>query len=232
MKYHSSWSESAIDSFEKAIVAHGGWSAWDKFETVTMKLKKFEGFLPFVKGLTKTFQAPTTIVVNPKTRRVEFDYDTHKDIFLDGNLTFSPEKKVIPDGRTIFKKTTFEKWTPGHSLYFFGYAWANYIGYPFILPQFELIEWQTAETTTSFRIRFPDNFHTHSRVQKFYFNQNHFLSRHDYHADYAGSIFYAAHCTEGYEEKDGLRLSGIRKVRPRVGSIALPFYGIYAELSF
>jgi len=232
MKYHASWPVSALESFEKAIAAHGGWAAWGKFETITMKLKKFEGFLPSVKGLTKTFQAPKEITVNPKIRFVEFDYGVHKDTFLDGKLTLSREEKVISDGRTIFKKATFEKWTPEHSLYFFGYAWANYIGYPFILPQFELMGWKIKGLTTRFKIKFPDGFHTHSRIQKFYFNRSHMLSKHDYHADYAGSIFYAAHCTEGYEEKNGLKFSGIRKVRPRIGTIALPFYGVYAELGF
>ncbi len=148
MNYHKSWSQKAIDSFERVIAAHGGWASWDCFDSVTMRLIKFEGFLPFVKGLTKTFQASKKIIVSPKTRLVEFDYETHKDIFLDGQLTFSPEKKVVVDGRTLFKKRTFEKWTPEHSLYFFGYAWVNYISYPFILPNFKLLESKTEIATT------------------------------------------------------------------------------------
>jgi hypothetical protein len=230
MKYHASWSPQAIEIFEKTITAHGGWSAWDQVSQVKLHLKEFRGLLPWLKGLGKTFFAPIEMTIDPKRRQVEFDYGAHKDRFQNGELIFSPEKKHVLDGRQIFTKSVLEKWWPQHALYFFGYAWANYLSYPFILPQFELIAWTSTSSSSWFKIRFPESFHTHSRVQSFYFDSQNLLARHNYHADYAGSIFYGAHFTEGYQSYDGLQIACIRKVQPRIGNLALPLYGIYARL--
>jgi hypothetical protein len=230
--YHPTWQRPAIESFEKSIAAHGGWDTWETLQPIQLKLTKFEGLLPFLKGLGKTFQSPLEMKIDSRRRIVEFNYDSHIDTFNNGHLIYSPEKKEIPDGRTIFKKEVLEKWFPQHSLYFFGYAWANYIGYPFILPQFELLQWEVGAKYSRFKIRFPENFHTHSRVQTFYFDSSHLLYRHDYHADYAGSIFYGAHYCSRYYMKNKLPVALLREVRPRLGSAILPGYGIYAELEF
>lgn len=230
MNYHESWSTTAKEAFEKTIAAHGGWAAWENFKTVDLRLKEFRGLLPYIKGLGVTFQSPLLMTIDPKKRYVEFSYENHKDSYQDGALIFSAQKKSASNGREIFKRSTFEKWHPQHGLYFFGYAWSNYIGYPFILPQFELLEWKSKSSSSWFKIRFPESFHTHSQVQKFYFDRSHLLFRHDYHADVAGLIFYGAHFTEGYENHDGLKIACVRKVRPGIGHAVAPIYGIFARL--
>lgn len=230
-RYHASWPSPAIERFEKHIAAHGGWDAWDRFDRVTLDLVEFRGLLPFVKGLGRTFVKPNTITIDPKKRVTEFGYGSYSDVFIDGKLIYSLEKIEIADGRSIFKKTTFERWTPAHALYFFGYAWANYIGYPFILTPFELLEWKTGAGGSVFKIRFPESFHTHCPVQTFYFAEYGKLARHDYHAPFAGPFVYGAHKSEGYEATDGVQIGLIRKVHERIGTVALPGYGIYARLS-
>lgn len=215
MKYHSSWPSPAIVAFEKAIVAHGGWQAWSDFDEVTLKLREFRGFLLDLKGFGKTFSPPIDVTINPKNKRVAFNYGAFRDTYRNGALIFSPEQKHVADGRTLFSRSVFEKWQPQHALYFFGYAWANYIGYPFILPEFELMDWKIHKLTSWFKIRFPDGLHAHSRIQKFYFDSNSRLFRNDYRADYAGSIFYGAHFTEDYQSYKGLQISCLRNVRRR-----------------
>jgi hypothetical protein len=224
--YHKSWPEEAIAEFEKGIAAHGGWTAWDKFTAINLKIKEFRGMLVFTKGLGKTFFAPNLLKIDPKKRVVEFEYGTHTDRFENGRLIFSPQKQVIENGRTLFSRGIFEKWHPQHALYFFGYAWSNYIGYPFILPEFELLDWKTGV----FKIRFPNSFHTHSNVQTFYFDSQHLLSRHDYVAEVAGSIFHGAHFTEGYEDHAGIKIACLRKIRAIVMGVVTPLYGIYARM--
>lgn len=227
MTYHPTWSALAKKHFEQIISAHGGWSAWQNFQSLRFEFKKFEGFLLFSKGLHRSFETPSEIFVNPKAREVQMVYPTHTDSFQNGKLIFSTEKKVVADGRTLFTKSTFERWKPEHALYFFGYSVANYMSYPFILPQFELIEYD--DKASCFQIKFPKDFHTHCQIQDFYFNQQHLLSRHDYHAEYAGPFVYGAHFTEGYEPCHGIQISCIRKVRAKIGPLVLPIYGIYSE---
>jgi hypothetical protein len=230
VKYHVSWPKEAQDHFEKSIAAHGGWQAYERLASVRLKITEFRGFLVSLKGLGKTFWAPQVVTVDPKNKKAEFDYGTHVDIYQNGELTFSPAHTCIEDGRSIFSKGVFEQWRPEHALYFFGYAWVNYIGYPFILPEFELVGWQKFASGARYEIEFPPSFRTHCRRQTFYFDKNSLLFRHDYHADLAGRIFYGAHFTEDYQMQNGILIACTRKIQPRFGQLPLPGYAIYAKL--
>ncbi len=230
MNYHVSWPEDARRFLDKVVNAHGGHASWDKVHSITFSLKKFSGALLFAKGLNRTFQPAKKIWVYPKQRKVTFEYQDHVNSFENGKVTFSKEGKVIPDGRMIFRRSTFEQWSPAHATYFFGYAWANYISYPFILSEFELLSHELNSDNPFLEIKFPEGFHTHCRIQKFYFNKDHLLSRHDYHAELAGPLVYGAHSCSGYVEHQGVKIATIREVRPKMGSIVLPIYGIYGEI--
>lgn len=230
--YHSSWSEEAISEFEKCITAHGGWSAWQKFDQFHFDFKKFSGVLLAVKGLNRSFVCPKRASVNPKTKSLIFDYDSHKDFYNDGALVYSKSNVIVKDGKELFSGTTFEQWSPAHSLYFFGYAVVNYTGYPFILPEHELLHFAKQNGHLLFDIKFPDNFRTHCRVQRFYFDRRNLLVRHDYRAPLAGPLVYGAHETWDYKEYKGLQIPQTRKVKPRFSRWGLRPYGIYAELTF
>lgn len=229
MNFHPSWSTEAKEYFNQVIEAHGGWAAWQKLQQIRFKLNEFRGGLVFVKGVGKTFFKPDEIISFPHRRRIDFVYGTHTDTFENGKLTYSPQKKVIEDGRSIFRKTTFEPWYPEHSTYFFGYAWANYTSYPFILLEHELLGCKIGTNKSVFDIRFPENFHTHCRDQKFFFDKNKMLYCHDYKAPYAGPLVYGAHYTLDYVPVNGVQFALTRKVRPRAGPIVLPLYGIYGK---
>jgi len=229
--YHQTWSAEAKAEFEKIISAHGGWQAWAQFGDFSFAVKKFCGFLLFVKGQNRSFFSPKFVTVNPKTKSLIFDYGTHRDTYVDGRLLLS-NGQVIEDGISLFTKKVFEQWTPAHMLYFFGYALVNYAGYPFILPEHELLNFQVKDGQSYFDIKFAEGFRTHSRIQRFYFDKRHLLVRHDYRAELAGPFVFGAHETHDYKNFQGLQLAQTRKVKPRVWKWGLRPYGIYAELLF
>ncbi|MCC2678351.1 MAG: hypothetical protein K0R29_927 [Pseudobdellovibrio sp.] len=229
--YHQSWSPEAKTEFEKIISAHGGWQAWSQFSDFSFTIKQFSGFLLLVKGQHRSFNSPQNATINPKTKTLIFDYGTHQDTYADGKLILA-SGKTVEDGKTLFTKGVFEQWTPAHMLYFFGYALVNYAGYPFILPEHELLNFQLNENKSYFEIRFPEGFRTHSRVQRFYFDKRHLLVRHDYRAELAGPFVFGAHETHDYKEYKGLQMAQTRKVKPRLWKWGFRPYGIYAELIF
>ncbi len=231
MHYHPSWSNEAKTHFEEIIHAHGGLSAWNKLDFFKFKLKKFSGALVYAKGLNRTFYAPKEVIVFPKERKTQFIYDSHADTFENGKITYSVQKNTIANGRDLFKKSTFEQWYPEHAAYFFGYAWVNYLSYPFILPQFELLNYRIKKGKSQFEIRFPNNFHTHCQVQMFFFNSENLLQKHNYHAECTGPFVFGAHTAERYLKFKEIQVAQIRKVRPRIGPISIPVYGIYGEIA-
>ena len=99
------------------------------------------------------------------------------------------------------------KWDNMHLLYFSGYAFWNYCTAPFYFtwPGFSFKELPAESDPTNFQrwrvleVTFPENFPTHCKVQKFYFDSTFLLRRLDYVAEVAGPRL-AAH--EVYDHRD------------------------------
>lgn len=229
--YNSTWNLEAKSQLEKCIVAHGGWTAWEKMTEVSIKLSKFYGFLLFIKGLHRRFFTPTQIRVGTKSLDVQFIYDGHTDFYKNGQLMSGLSKQVYPEGTDLFSRNFFEQWSPLHALYFFGSALVNYVSYPFILPKFDLIDFKLSEKGSVFKIRFPKACRTHSEVQTFYFNSQNLLFRHDYTARLIGPFIKGAHFTEDYERYKGVMIAKTRRVFPRVGPFYIKVPAIYANLN-
>lgn len=230
MRYHHSWSSDSRVAFESIVAVHGGWDAWAALEIVELELTAFDGALLRVKGYQRSFQRPSRVVVHVKSRRVEFRYDAHSNWFEDGAVWLPAKDLRVADGRTLFRGTTFETWRAEHFAYFFGYSFANYCSYPFILPAFELTGSEPAAGV--FSIAFPTGFHTHSPRQTFLFDARGLLRRHDYRARLAGPLVYGAHLTRDYTLYRGIQVPRTRDVRARIGSWATPIPGIRATLCF
>jgi hypothetical protein len=79
-----------------------------------------------------------------------------------------------------------------HLLYFCRYALWNYITAPFLFsePSFKTRELEdhteNGETWRVLEVTFPDNIHTHNKVQKFLFDDKFMLRRLDYQPDVLG----------------------------------------------
>lgn len=230
--YNSTWNLNAKAHLEKCVVAHGGWTAWEKLTEVSIRFTKFYGFLLFIKGLHRRFFTPNQIQIGTKSLEVQFKYDSSIDCYKNGQLKSGLSKQVYDDGKELFSAGFFEQWSPLHAAYFFGYSLINYISYPFILPKFDLMEFKQSEKGSVFKIQFPKNERTHSEVQTFYFNSQNLLYRHDYSARLAGPLVKGAHFTEGYERYKGVMIAKTRKVFPRIGPFFLKIPAIYAKLDF
>jgi len=139
------------------------------------------------------------------------------------------EEEVAVDGRSLFRRTPFEKWDDRQAVYFFGYALVCYLSYPFILKDCELIKLKTTDSGSKVKVRFPKSFHTHCPVQTFCFDRQYQMDRQDYWAKVAGPFVRSANCCRDYIDYKGISLSLTRHVRPRIGSVVFPITGLRAE---
>jgi hypothetical protein len=141
---------------------------------------------------------------------------------------FTPEKTWIEqrDGHVSAESvnprdsfaghTRMTPWNDLHLTYFVGYAVWNYLATPwcFTWPGFSTRElapheergqiWRVLEVT------YPDSFATHTKVQKFYYNDAFMLQRIDYVTDVAGGV--VAHYCFDHAEVGGLVFPMTRRV--------------------
>ena len=93
------------------------------------------------------------------------------------------------NGREAFDRSFDGKWDPLNLAYFNGYAMWTYHATPLVFgePGYEArdvapIE-NEGETLRGVAVRFPEGVHSHSREQRFYFDSDGLLRRHDYTVD-------------------------------------------------
>jgi hypothetical protein len=139
--------------------------------------------------------------------------------------------------------TLAHPWDDLHLLYFISYAMVNYLTAPFLFsePEFEVQEIEPHEecgqTWRVLQVVHPDNYPTHTKVQKFYFGSNDFLLRRlDYAPDVMKEGAAAAHYCYDYKSYDGLMIPTTRRVvaRSPEGKTALTgptgFWLFYTEV--
>lgn len=106
-----------------------------------------------------------------------------------------------------------------HFVYFCGYALWQYFNFPYLLARedFSSREVETHEEAGQrwrvLEVTFPEQevVASHCRVQRYYFNDNFALMRHDYAPDVIGGI-PAAHYAYDEVEVGGMKFPGIRRV--------------------
>ncbi|PTB52857.1 hypothetical protein M431DRAFT_557419 [Trichoderma harzianum CBS 226.95] len=177
--------------------------------TITVDVEKFKSV---IQGLPGT---------NPDDRGY-FDYDRTWLEARDGSVI-----KEYKQNRSSFKdhvRTT--QWDDLQLTYFISYAMCNYLSIPFLFirPDFTTRElephtegrdnWRVLEVT------YPDGFPTHTKVQKFYFDDKDFLLRRmDYVTDVAKGV--AAHYCWDHKNIDGLVFPTLRRIVRRNGDVAV-----------
>ena len=209
-------------SLEKIFAAHGGLDRWQRFTRVEADIVTGGGLFP-LKGLM-----PDT-----STRRMTAWLDEERASVRpfgapDQRTSFTPERLAIEklDGTTVSEwkhpKDLFAghslstPWGPAHRAYFNGYAMWTYLASPFLLQWsgVDVVEedpWHEGdEVWTVFRAYFPGRIVTHSALQRFYFDGDGLLRRHDYVVDIAGALA-AAQLTTNYIEADGIKLPSRRR---------------------
>ncbi len=237
-----SWSGPAREVLERAIERHGGWSTWQRLQSVALMPRLLRGMVPAFKGLDRTFPLPPRVVVRPRDQETEFvDYPTagSRGLYARGEV-----RLVDADGKTTVHETAhrktfrglakYRRWAPIDALYFFGYALAHYHAMPFTLGEGQCLGYHRArlgkEVLEGVVVRLPASLHTHNERQVFYFDSTGVLRRHDYVAEVIGLWARAAHFWEDYEEAEGLLVAKRRHaVAQLFGKPLLPFVALHAE---
>lgn len=229
---------------ERAIERHGGWSTWQRLESVTLGTRLLRGMIPALKGNGRTFPLPPRLVLRPRELEAEFvDYPTvgGRGLFTRGEVRLVDAHGATTEHAAAHRDTfrglrKNRRWSPLDALYFFGYALTHYHSLPFTLGQGECLGLRRArlgdEVLEGVIVRLPSALHTHCGQQVFYFDTTGVLRRHDYVADIIGAWARGAHFWEDYEEVDGLLVAKRRHVVATLFGQPLPaFVALHAEFS-
>jgi len=214
---------------EKAINAHRGKVIWENISYITANLR--------IKGniLATRFKSPVirnlTVKINCKQVHTEitpFPKTGFKGVFTSKYVQIEDLEQNIKEKQSLNQlfngKTKLPViWNDLHVLYFFGYAFWNYLMTPylFLWPGFshqEIGIWQEKNGSIWHKllVNFPDNIPTHSKQQVFYFDESALLQRLDYTAEIFGSFTKGAHYCFEHKEFEGLSFPTYRKVFTRL----------------
>lgn len=186
------------DFVNSIIAANGGQAAYDELEAITVKWH-FTGATLAIKGKADSLFPTTTIYT--KEQKV-----IHRGLGGDADeeWTFTPSrvwKQRISDGRIIesrddpfaaFKGHTLQTpWDDLHFIYFAGVANWQYYNFPFTLNREDVStkelepHQENGQTWRVLEVTYPEQavLATHVRTQKYYFDQEFALQRHDYAPD-------------------------------------------------
>lgn len=220
---------------ESILAAHGGLKRFNEIKSIELKWN-FSGWLLAVKGYPEHYQPMITI-------------DTKKQQSLIRNLGGAPDDKLVftpdrtwierSDGSVSMERTdprgSFDghtrttPWNDLHLTYFVGYAFWNYLTTPFCFtwPGVTTREIETHEERGQLwrvlEVTYPDSFATHTKVQKFFFDDNFMLQREDYVTDVAGGI--VAHYCFDHTDIGGLVFPMMRRVTRRDAETSMPVLG-------
>ena len=196
------------DLLETALAAHGGLDAWKSLKALSVDAA-ITGMLWQLKGKAGVLDQ-VTILADPHRQHVEYSPFRGHDV----HSVYEPEKTsvITHDGATLaardHPRSAFAghlittPWDDQHLIYFSGYAMWTYLTTPFLFaePGFrteEVEPWhEEGETWRRLRVTFPDNVHSHSTIQTFYFGPDGILRRHDYSADVLGGTTTANYALE------------------------------------
>jgi hypothetical protein len=241
----TSWQGEPRALLERAIARHGGWTAWRAFPGVRLTPVRLRGWIPFIKGVGRTFPLPARFVIFPREQIAIFR--GYPDAGTHGEYVAGRVRIVGSDGATLQysdqPRATFDglrknrRWSALDALYFFGYALTHYHALPFSLVDARPLRLRRARlfgdgrSLTGVEVELPPSLHTHSPIQTFYFDDDGLLLRHDYVADIIGPWARGAHCWQDYVTVKGLPVARRRRVFACVGSVMTPLVALDAELT-
>ncbi|WP_426231703.1 hypothetical protein [Pararhizobium sp. DWP3-4] len=224
--------------------AHGGINRWRQAKGLASTIVT-GGKLWGLKGIEmdRTPRRATTDFHRQWTQIDGFGNPDWKMRWVPEHVEITDEAGTIiaerDNGREAFGDRGFEThWDPLNLAYFNGYAMWTYHALPFLLaePGYVVHEIPSVHSDVQnlrgLAVRFPDNVHSHTRDQRFYFGTDGLLCRHDYEVDvWANSP--AAHFLSDYVEVDGFKFPTRRSVFARRpdGSPDKDFSTVTVELS-
>ena len=207
---------------DRAMERFGGEELWRGLQSIELRLLELRGPLMRLKGYGKTHPKAGLVRVRPHERSAEFE---GLGRFEAGNVDGQPGYR---DAFAGLRK--HRRWSAADATYFFGYAITTYLSIPFVLRDLKTETRERGDGGFEIIAEFPDGFDTHSEKQRFSFDREGLLFRHDYRADIVGRFAYGAHFTSGYVTIGGLPIATRRDVYVRLGRWATPIPVLSAEL--
>jgi hypothetical protein len=222
---------------DRVVKAHGGIERWNQIRSIDLKWN-FSGSLLTLKGYPGHYQP--TITVETKEPRAVLqrlgNVGPDDRCHLDWDRTWIDKRNGSIENDRAESRASFAghtrptPWDQLHLTYFVGYALWNYLCTPFIFtwPGFssqELdIHLEAGQTWRVLEVTYPEGFPTHTRVQKFYFDdQEYFLRRLDYITDVAGGV--VAHYCYDHKEFGGIIFPTLRRVVRREADGSTKLHG-------
>lgn len=216
------------------IERHGGAERWRRVRRIDAGLSS--GGLAFTSKLQRSALLRTRASVFPHERRVTFSPFARESWLGEWQPELlrlvdaaSGRESTRQDPRGWFSRPSRRwRWDSMDVLYFAGYAIWNYLCFPFLLDD------PSVHVTVAEPVRdeggvvlvatFPQDYPTHSRVQRFHIDAQGLLTRHDYVADVIGTWARAANLCLDSVCIDGLRFYTRRRVVPALSNAhVLPF---------
>ena len=225
---------------EQAVAAHGGRATWQSLRSITLAFGSASGVLPRFKGYRQTFGAPREFEVRPHDQQTIFHAypdAQHRGWFVKGDVMIEEVGSQRPVSQSLDHRRTFtgpeknRQWAPLDALYFFGYALWHYHTLPFSLGSARFIDLRHRAGLASLDVVFPAGTHTHSLQQRFFFDQDGRIVRHDYVAEVVGIWAMAAHYWEDYDRAGGLLIARRRRVFFRLFGYRTPLEVLRVEFS-
>ena len=233
------WDPIATALIQRAIEAHGGAARWRKPHRISLPFEHVSGALIALKGHRRTFTMPRQCDVTPHDRVAifhGFPDKHHRGRFDNGHVRIErvETQQIVAESahhRASFSPVRkYRRWSPLDALYFFGYAICHYHALPFTLPDADLVRTISRHgRAVGVDVAFADDVPTHNRQQRFYFDDEGRIVRHDYVADVISALARGAHYWEHYERCDGLLIARRRRVVARLGHWALPAQVLFVD---
>jgi hypothetical protein len=205
-----------VSLLEQVIEAHGGRDAWHGREGF-----EIEATVGGIAWPMRTRRRPGRFVGRVRTDRpwmevLDYPAEGRRGVFEPERVSIEAVKErcLSPifqrtDPRESFRRLSRQfHWDDLDLLYFAGYAWWNYLAFPFYL------EDQDVEQLPGRRlgVRFAEGFPAHSREQVFHLDDEFRLVRNDYTADVFGPYARARHESGEHRWFDGLLVPTRRRV--------------------
>jgi len=208
---------------QKAVDAYGGEKFWKSHKGIeaevsatgvafTIKQRPFFDHAKIKMEISRPFSKLTPIGKHHEITGVLNGTDVRLE---DANgkvlATRKDPRKYFPYGRRLFY------WDDLDMTYFANYAFWNYFTLPNLLLN-ETIKW-TEVNDGLLEAEFPPDIPTHSKVQRFYFDQTTgLIKEHDYTVDIMGNWAHVANVVDEHKLFNGVPVATRRKVTPKLSN--------------
>ena len=231
---------SAKTLLEQAMEAHGGLERWQKVNKISLNMTA-GGLVFFIKGRSRYVNKPATADIYTRKQMTVFNPFGNK-AELTGSYTpdhvwiENENSQVIAELRepAVYRglMKSLLPWDHLGQLYFTGYAVNHYFNLPFSLTRDGVVLKEidpvtiNNESCPGLHVTYPDNFVTHSKNEKIYFNPKGQIVRHDYTAEPVGPFAFGSHFSMDYFAVDGFIFAKTRRVYVNILGMPLKLMAI------